>query len=89
MSRYFDRRRFLQSCSLTSATLATGIASLDAEAAQPIVRNGTSKFKFSLAAYSYRKLLQGKQAELTLADFIDDCAQNATRGHRAYVVLLS
>jgi sugar phosphate isomerase/epimerase len=44
----------------------------------PIARNGTAKFKFSLAAYSYRELLQGKKeepAKLTLADFVNDCAK--------------
>jgi len=44
------------------------------------VRNGEPKFKFSLAAYSYRKLLQGKTAELTVADFIDDCAKMQLEG---------
>lgn len=41
---------------------------------EPIPRNGTPKFKFSLAAYSYRDLLTGNPAELTLADFVRDCA---------------
>ncbi len=34
-----------------------------------------SKFKSSLAAYSYRNLLQGDGESLTLFDFIDDCAR--------------
>ena len=33
------------------------------------------KFKLSLAAYSYRQLLTGTKPELTLTDFIDDCAK--------------
>ncbi|MCA9147148.1 MAG: sugar phosphate isomerase/epimerase [Planctomycetaceae bacterium] len=80
MHRSFDRRRFLQTCSVTSAAVASGLATGIAHAAEPIVRNGEPKFKFSLAAYSYRKLLQGKTAELTVADFIDDCAKMQLEG---------
>jgi sugar phosphate isomerase/epimerase len=46
-----------------------------ASAIEPIARTGKSQFKFSLAAYSYRDLLQGKNKALTLADFIYDCAK--------------
>lgn len=55
-------------------------------AIEPIPRNGTPKFKFSLAAYSYRNLLpsnRGKQTKdppLTLADFIADCAKFGLEG---------
>lgn len=48
-----------------------------AKAVEPIARTGTPKFKFSLAAYSYRELLtakQGQPAKLTLHDFLRDCA---------------
>lgn len=75
MQRSCDRRRFLQTCSLASAAAVTGLAANESAAIEPIVRDGPAKFKFSLAAYSYRKLLQGKTAELTLTDFIDDCAK--------------
>lgn len=44
------------------------------EGIEPIARSGAPKFKFSLAAYSYRRQLQGPDASLTLHDFIDDCA---------------
>jgi sugar phosphate isomerase/epimerase len=44
-------------------------------AIEPIDRNGASKFKFSVAAYSYRDLLTSTPPQLTLADFIDDCAK--------------
>ncbi len=47
---------------------------------EPIERSGKSKFKFSLAAYSYRDLLTGKPPKLTLADFIDDCAKFGLEG---------
>jgi sugar phosphate isomerase/epimerase len=80
MHRSFDRRRFLQTCSIASVAAATGLAENESSGVEPIVRNGASKFKFSLAAYSYRKLLQGKTAELTVADFIDDCAKMQLEG---------
>lgn len=65
--------------------LAAGIASLgtfggSAGAIEPVHRTGKPKFKFSLAAYSYRELLTGKPPKLTLADFIDDCAQMGLEG---------
>jgi sugar phosphate isomerase/epimerase len=80
MQQSLDRRRFLQSCSIASAAAATSIASNSALAAEPVSRNGASKFKFSLAAYSYRSLLKGKNAELQLSDFIDDCASMQLEG---------
>jgi sugar phosphate isomerase/epimerase len=74
------RRQFLQ----TSAAIATTAALARRSAAiQPIHRNGEPKFKFSLAAYSYRDLLlpkQGKEPQLTLHDFIDDCAKMNLEG---------
>ncbi|MGC3966997.1 MAG: hypothetical protein QM775_06385 [Pirellulales bacterium] len=53
-------------------------------AAEPVKRDGRYKFKFSLAAYSYRNFLtshRGKKPSappkesLTLEDFIADCAK--------------
>jgi len=76
----FHRRNFLK----TSAALAASAAlTQPAAAIPPIQRNGQSKFKFSLAAYSYRELLlpkQGKEPPLTLHDFIDDCAKMNLEG---------
>lgn len=72
-----DRRGFLKQATAgfaaawgTSLQLA-GVAS----AIEPISRTGQPKFKFSLAAYSYRKLLTGSNPELTLDDFVRDCAR--------------
>ncbi len=77
----FNRRRFLESCSLASAAVLTsGFVIPAAESADPVVRNGAAKFKFSLAAYSYRNLLSGKSPQLTLGDFIDDCAKMQLEG---------
>ena len=67
----FNRRRFLQCSSLA----ALGGIATRSSAIEPIARNGQPKFKFSLAAYSYRSLLQGDSPKLTLKDFIDDCAR--------------
>jgi sugar phosphate isomerase/epimerase len=70
-----NRRRFLQSASFALGGLPAG-----ASAIEPIARNGQPKFKFSLAAYSYRSLLQGASPQLTLKDFIDDCARFGLEG---------
>lgn len=70
------RRDFLGRC-LTAGAMVTGASVLvdRAAAIQPIARTAGPKFKFSLAAYSYRNLLQGPKASLTLVDFIEDCAR--------------
>jgi sugar phosphate isomerase/epimerase len=49
-------------------------------AIEPLQRNGSAKFKFSLAAYSYRDLLRGNPPQLTLSDFIRDCARMQLEG---------
>ena len=71
------RRTFFQ-----TSTAMLGIASLPslASAIDPIKRNGLAKFKYSLAAYSYRKLLQGDDASMSLHGFIDDCANFGLEG---------
>ena len=72
-----SRRELLQSSLLAGS--AAAISSV-ASAIEPIARNGKSKFKFSLAAYSYRGLLAGDKATLTLKDFVDDCAKFGLEG---------
>ncbi len=73
MPHVANRRDFLRSCATLSAgaagMLATGWRSGAARAIEPIARDGKSLFKFSLAAYSYRDLLNAKppKAKLTLA----------------------
>jgi sugar phosphate isomerase/epimerase len=66
------RRSFLAA---TSAALASTAAAIE-----PIPRNGQPKFKFSLAAYSYRELFKGDSPKLTLQDFIEDCAKFGLEG---------
>jgi sugar phosphate isomerase/epimerase len=75
MHQFIDRRRFLRNCA--TAAVISGGAALSGESLQaiePIVRNASPKFKFSLAAYSYRDLLTSTPPKLTLADFVNDCA---------------
>ncbi|MGE0609908.1 MAG: sugar phosphate isomerase/epimerase family protein [Pirellulales bacterium] len=67
------RRRFLQQSALAVAAISAPFG--QARGIEPIQRNGQAKFKFSLAAYSYRDLLTGEKPPLTLADFVDDCAK--------------
>lgn len=76
MSRHVHRRDFLQhSAALAAGAAAASLLSRAASAIEPIARRGDAQFKSSLAAYSYRDILQGKNASVTLADFIDDCAK--------------
>lgn len=79
-----DRRGFLKSAALaTTAGCLAGLASQTAKAIEPITRNNQPKFKFSLAAYSYRELLSkkgGQPAKLTIEDFIADCAKMGLEG---------
>ena len=66
------RREFLRASALTGTAFAVGHLAHPAAAIEPVVRNGRPKFKFSLAAYSYRSLLQGSQGnapQLTLNGF--------------------
>src|SRR4051812_12698884 len=75
-----SRREFIRHA---TATAAIAGSALTANAIGPIARNGEAKFKFSLAAYSYRDLLTGKKDEppkLTLTDFVNDCAKYNLEG---------
>lgn len=76
MQPSINRRSFFRNCTLATASAAVGTLGLTGTAAaiEPVTRNGKPKFKFSLAAYSYRDLLRDKESKITLSDFIDDCA---------------
>jgi sugar phosphate isomerase/epimerase len=63
-----------------ASVFAAAAVPLASTATEPIKRSGTPKFKFSLAAYSYRTLLTGKEPKLTLFDFVDDCAKMQLEG---------
>ncbi|MCH2127217.1 MAG: sugar phosphate isomerase/epimerase [Pirellulaceae bacterium] len=82
MSKVLDRRDFAMQSSLLAGGIALGLRGADSQlqAIEPIRRNGTPAFKFSIAAYSYRSLLTGENPPLELADFINDCAALGIEG---------
>lgn len=81
-----SRRHWLARAAWGSCTLACAAAARVAPAIDPIDRSAVSssssaaKFKFSLAAYSYRDLLTGASPPLTLFDFVHDCARMGLEG---------
>ena len=81
MSQHIDRREFIRNGARSTLTIG-GMWMLPGAtlAIESIARNGSPKFKFSLAAYSYRDLLTGNPPQLTLADFVDDCAAMGLEG---------
>ena len=80
MTFSFTRREFLGTAAAGSAAGLVASIPTISTAIEPIARNGKAKFKFSLAAYSYRELLKGKPPKLTLSDFISDCAKLGLEG---------
>jgi sugar phosphate isomerase/epimerase len=86
MNEPLTRRRALTIGAATTAgafSILQGTAGW-APAIEPLRRNGQAKFKFSLAAYSYRDLLQPRRESadkpLTLFEFADDCAKMQLEG---------
>ena len=75
-----SRRWFLAASSSLAAGAIVAGSLPAARAIEPIPRSGTPKFKFSLAAYSYRSLLSGDNPQLTLHDFVSDCAKFGLEG---------
>ena len=84
MSGRTNRRTFLGQTALASMAAAGGVSGVlntqDVSAIEPVKRRHGSKTKLTLAAYSYRNLLTGKKPELTLRDFVDDCARFGLEG---------
>lgn len=80
MSFSLPRRRFVQGCVAASVGSLLGVSAGIGRAIEPIKRPGPAKFKFSLAAYSYRDLLSGKKMEMTMADFVRECARMGLEG---------
>lgn len=68
-----SRRGFIVSTAATAAGVSVHRAT-SCSGIEPITRTAGSHFKFSLAAYSYRDLLQRKKEPLSIETFIDDCA---------------
>ncbi|MEZ6073261.1 MAG: TIM barrel protein [Pirellulales bacterium] len=79
-----NRREFLRDISrLGGGALTMGRLALTGASArgiEPFVRPAGAKFKFSLAAYSYRQLLTDPTSGYTLNDFVDDCAKMGLDG---------
>lgn len=70
-----SRRQCLGVFSVATASAALAAAKPRmATAIEPRRSSPPAKHSFSLAAYSYRALLQSKTDKFTLFDFIDDCA---------------
>ncbi len=69
-----SRRAFLRSAIAATAAMSALPANF---ASEPIVRTGVPRFKYSLAAYSYRELFK---KGTTVADFIADCAKFGLEG---------
>lgn len=86
MPNAVSRRQFIGSTAAASAVLAAGSTGASlllpgrVHGIEPIQRNGQPKFKFSLAAYSYRNLLGGKSPAMTMAGFVSDCAKMQLEG---------
>ena len=83
MESRYNRRTFLKTAGFATAAGSAALAGLvpaSVRAIEPITRNGTAKFKFSLAAYSYRNLLGGDSPEMTMEDFVRDCARMQLEG---------
>jgi sugar phosphate isomerase/epimerase len=79
-SAMLNRRQFLACSSAAASGLAVAGLACPARAIDPIPRTGVPKFKFSLAAYSYRSLLSGASPQMTLFDFVNDCASLQLEG---------
>jgi len=76
-----NRREFLSLSGAAVAAFAAGsalpsVASRAAVAAEPTSAIAApATYRFSLAAYSYRTLLQAKQSPMSYEEFINDCAR--------------
>ncbi|MBL7140813.1 MAG: sugar phosphate isomerase/epimerase [Planctomycetes bacterium] len=79
-----NRRTFLHRAAVASGAAVGGLAGSfapsRARAVEPVQREGKMKVKFTLAAYSYRNLLSGKDASMSLEDFVRDCARFGLEG---------
>ena len=79
-----SRRGFFRDATLIAAGAVGGVAGglmpVSLPAVEPVQRVGKPRFKFGLAAYSYRDLIGGKSPTLKLEDFIDDCAKMELEG---------
>lgn len=77
MKRVLSRREVLGG---VAAGAAATVCGQRAAAIEPIRRRYGARFQYSLAAYSYRNLLSGADAEMDLEGFIDECARMGLEG---------
>jgi sugar phosphate isomerase/epimerase len=81
MSKNQTRRSFLGNAAVaTAGAIGGAVATRPVSGVEPIQRSGGTKYKFTLAGYSYRRLLTGENPELTLEDFVRDCAKFGLEG---------
>ena len=70
-----SRRGFFRSAAAGAGLVLLGnVFAPQARSADPVKRNGKPHMKLSLAAYSFRDFLAGKEPTMTLDDFIRLCA---------------
>ncbi|MFQ5809800.1 MAG: sugar phosphate isomerase/epimerase family protein, partial [Armatimonadota bacterium] len=74
-SRITDRREFFRDAAWLATGAAGALAVGPAFAREPIARAGEPRIKLACCAYTYRKYLSGKDATMTLDDFIEKCAE--------------
>jgi sugar phosphate isomerase/epimerase len=84
MNSPLTRRDFLTAVAASAgATALHGTIASPASAIEPFKRTPPPKYKFGLAAYSYRELLTGKKyvdQAWKIEDFIDECATMPLEG---------
>lgn len=84
MANLLNRRCVLRGAVAVAAGTSLGTLTRATSAIEPVARNGRSKFKFSLAGYSYRDLFKANnkfaKEALTLHDFASDCAKMQLEG---------
>lgn len=75
-----NRRQLLQMTASAAMGTALGSAAGQVRGAEPVAGREAPKFKYSLAAYSYRELLNDPDSGVTLSDFLRDCAKMQLEG---------
>ena len=80
MKNSLTRRQWMSAATAGAVTVCGAQFASPACAIPPLSRTGPARFQFSLAAYSYRRLLQGESPSMTMFDFVDDCVQFGLQG---------
>jgi sugar phosphate isomerase/epimerase len=83
MNNALNRRHFLAAAAAASAGVIAVHSTVPAQAIEPFKRTAPPRYKFSLAAYSYRELLTGKKyvtAPWKIENFINECGAMPLEG---------